>query len=195
MKIIFLDIDGVLNCQDAYMNGECQYQTWVDTTGKKEQYQQFCVRSKNLLNKLIDETNSKIVISSTWRFSGIDFMRKIWKHEQMHGEIIDITPSFRSVKLSDTKSYTVPRGCEIDAWLKVNGFWYIDWSKEQQRSYINASGIENYIIIDDDSDMLYHQQRRFVHVLPAPRNMMGFNTEHYELAKQMLDSNIIDLNY
>jgi histidinol phosphatase-like enzyme len=34
MKIIFLDIDGVLNCESAYRNGECQYQEWVWEDGR-----------------------------------------------------------------------------------------------------------------------------------------------------------------
>ena len=80
MKIIFLDIDGVLNCESAYRNGECQYQEWVWEDGRIDHYQKFCTRSKELLNKLIDETGAKIVISSTWRQSGIEFMKKIFQH-------------------------------------------------------------------------------------------------------------------
>ena len=93
MKIIFLDIDGVLNCENAYRNGECQYQEWIWEDGRKDHYQRFCVRSKELLNKLIDETGAKIVISSTWRHSGIDFMKKVWEMEEMKGEIIGIKAS------------------------------------------------------------------------------------------------------
>ena len=189
MKIIFLDIDGVLNCESAYRNGECQYQEWVWEDGRIDHYQKFCTRSKELLNKLIDETGAKIVISSTWRQSGIEFMKKVWKMEKMSGEIIGITPSLRSDKLR------IPRGMEIEFYLNEMNFFHINWSEKEQQRIINESGVENYIIIDDDSDMLYNQKNHFVHVLPSPRNYDGFNTHYYEKAKLMLEKSVIELNY
>lgn len=39
---------------------------------------------------------------------------------------------------------------------------------------MEKSGVDNYIIIDDDADMLYGQKNHFVHVLPSPRNKDGF---------------------
>jgi hypothetical protein len=189
MKIIFLDIDGVLNCESAYRNGECQYQEWVWEDGRIDHYQRFCTRSKELLNKLIDETGAKIVISSTWRHSGIEFMKKVWSMEKMSGEIIGITPSMRA------KGVDIPRGMEIKFYLSEMGFTHINWSEEQQQKNMDKSGVENYIIIDDDSDMLYNQRHHFVHVLPSPRNYDGFNTHYYEKAKAMLDKSCIELNY
>lgn len=190
MKIIFLDIDGVLNCESAYRNGECQYQEWIWEDGRKDHYQRFCVRSKELLNKLIDETDAKIVISSTWRHSGIEFMKKVWEMEEMSGEIIGITPSLR------TKGLDIPRGLEIAYFLNNDlQFNHINWDKGIQQEYMDKSGVENYIIIDDDSDMLYNQRKHFVHVLPSPRNKDGFNQHYYEIAKSMLEKTIIELNY
>lgn len=190
MKIIFLDIDGVLNCESAYRNGECQYQEWIWEDGRKDHYQRFCVRSKELLNKLIDETGAKIVISSTWRHSGIEFMRKVWKMEEMSGDIIGITPSLR------TKGLDIPRGLEIAYFLNNDlQFNHINWDEVVQQEYMDKSGVENYIIIDDDSDMLYNQRKHFVHVLPSPRNKDGFNQHYYEIAKSMLEKTVIELNY
>ena len=190
MRIIFLDIDGVLNCESAYLNGECQYQEWIWEDGRKDHYQRFCVRSKELLNKLIDETGAKIVISSTWRHSGIEFMRKVWEMEEMSGEIIGITPSLR------TKGLHIPRGIEIQYYLENDlKFHHINWDLIIQQEYMDRSGVENYIIIDDDSDMLYNQRNHFVHVLPSPRNKDGFNQHYYEIAKLMLEKTVIELNY
>ena len=190
MKIIFLDIDGVLNCESAYRNGECQYQEWIWEDGRKDHYQRFCVRSKELLNKLIDETGAKIVISSTWRHSGIEFMKKVWEMEEMNGEIIGITPSLR------TKGLHIPRGMEIGYYLNNDlQFQHINWDEVIQQEYMDKSGVENYIIIDDDSDMLYNQRKHFVHVLPSPRNKDGFNQHYYEIAKSMLEKTVIELNY
>ena len=190
MKIIFLDIDGVLNCQDAYLAGQCQYVEWTWEDGRKDHCQRFCSWSRSLLNRLIRETGAKIVISSTWRFSGLEFMRKVWKLEEMEGDIIGITPSLRA------DGIRIPRGMEIDYFLENGlGFRHINWDEQTQREYMEKSGVENYIIIDDDSDMLYGQRNHFVHVLPSPRNTEGFNEHYYQKAKAMLDKSVIDLNY
>lgn len=192
MKIIFLDIDGVLNCENAYRDGECRYVSWINDSGKEDHHQSFCSWGKVYLNQLIEETGAKIVISSTWRNSGIEFMRKVWEVEEMSGEIIGITPNFRG----DIKGYTIPRGCEIDYYLeKELGFSHINWDKGVQQEYIEKSGIENYIIIDDDSDMLYGQRNHFIHVLPSPRNKDGFNQKYYEEALSKLSKTVVDLNY
>jgi hypothetical protein len=190
MKIIFLDIDGVLNCEEAYRAGECKYADWTWEDGRPDQYQRFCSWSKQLLNQLIDVTGAKIVISSTWRMSGIDFMRKVWEYEEMHGEIIGITPHLRSTELD------IPRGMEIKYYLEKDlGFKHINWDHNIQKEYMEKSGIENYIIIDDDSDMLYGQRHHFVHVLPSPRNKSGFNKYYYTEARQKLSGTVLDLNY
>lgn len=192
MKIIFLDIDGVLNCENAYRDGECRYVSWINDSGKEDHHQSFCSWSKVYLNQLIEETGAKIVISSTWRNSGIEFMRKVWEVEGMSGEIIGITPNFRG----DIKGYTIPRGCEIDYYLeKELGFNHINWDKSVQQEYIEKSGVENYIIIDDDSDMLYGQRNHFVHILPSPRNKDGFNQKYYGEALDKLSKTVVDLNY
>jgi hypothetical protein len=191
MKIIFLDIDGVLNCQDAYKSGECQYVTWLNDREEEEHHQAFCSWSKEWLNKLIEESGAKIVISSTWRRSGFAFLNKVWEIEGMKGEIIGITPSFRGA----IDGYTVPRGCEIQKWLKDNGFHHINWSRKSQDEIIEKSGIENYLIIDDDSDMLYCQRNNFLHVLPSPRNIRGFDREHYVKGMQMLNWTVTEQTY
>lgn len=190
MKVIFLDIDGVLNCENAYRSGECQYQEWIWEDGRKDHYQRFCSWSKELLNKLILQTGSKIVISSTWRHSGIHFMRKVWELEQMEGEIIGITPSMRA------KGFDIPRGMEIKYYLENDlNFRNINWCRDTQKEYMVKSGIDNYIIIDDDSDMLYGQRNHFVHVLPSPRNKDGFNENYFNEALEKLNKTVIELNY
>ena len=196
MKVIFLDIDGVLNCQNGYKGGYCKYtKLVVDSEDEKDHYQQFYPPSKKLLNKLIEETDAKIVISSTWRHSGIQFMQRVWKAEGMSGEIIDVTPSFRHIQISEDDHFPVPRGLEINYWLDKKDFSHIFWSKEVQEKYVKQSGIYNYIIIDDDSDMLYNQKEHFIHVKPSPRNLDGFNQENYDQAISVLSKNILDLYY
>lgn len=141
MKIIFLDIDGVLNVIpksfDKY--GGIFYQHFVDN-----------------LAKIIDETGAKIVISSSWRFSGLLEIQDMWKDRNYLGEIIDVIPfanlgsvgfwkdnKFKRTECANVSS--IPRGFEIKLWL--------------DNTELN---IENYVIIDDDQDMLYSQKDNFV---------------------------------
>jgi hypothetical protein len=190
MKIFFIDIDGVLNSEDAYKANECNRVEWINERGEKDHHESFCSWSKKWLNKLIEEFDAKIVISSSWRTSGIEYMKRVWEIEEMSGEIIGITPNFRG----DIDGYTIPLGCEIEKWLKDKGFSHINWDPDIQEEYIKESGIENYIIIDDDSDMLYSQRNHFVHVLPSPRNKKGFSEEHYNKAKEILSLTINEIN-
>lgn len=182
-KLIFLDIDGVLNHEESYRSGHCKYDL---THG----YQKFDPTSKQLLNQLINQTNADIVISSTWRSDGLERMQEIWELEQMSGKIVGITPHLHIQHYG-----SAPRGCEIEKYLKDIGCYHINWSKEEQQKVIDKSGIENYVIIDDDSDMLYGQRHHFVHVLPSPKNKSGFNQHYHDIALEKLSSNIIDLNY
>lgn len=112
MKIIFLDIDGVLNNGDFLYN---QVQTQM--TAPKE-----CIDRKAvmLLNQLIDETGAKVVISSSWRlFYTIEELREYLSENGFEGEVIDYTEDL----------YTEPRGKEIKKWLdthKVESFVILD---------------------------------------------------------------------
>ena len=200
MKLIYLDLDGVINCQDAFIAGECRYVKHNDKPDDDEEkiknyHQSFYSKSKYWLNRLIKETDAKIIISSTWRGSGIKWLEEVWKHEKMEGKINGVTPSFASVKVSDER-YRLPRGCEIEYHLeKTMGFHHINWSKEKQQEYMDESSVDNYIIIDDDSDMLYSQRNHYLQVLPAPRCTSGFGEEHYLKGLEMLSKTVIDLNY
>ena len=76
---------------------------------------------------------------------GVDRLQRV--DEEMHGEIIGITPSLRA------KGISIPRGMEIKYYLENDlGFHHINWSEEEQQKRMDESGVENYIIIDDDSE-------------------------------------------
>ena len=74
-KIIFLDIDGVLN---------------VISQGKDEYGSKFHKHFEDNLKTLIEKTGAKIVITSTWRSSGLNVMKNMWKDRKLPGEVIDI---------------------------------------------------------------------------------------------------------
>lgn len=80
-KIIFLDIDGVLN---VYPNGRDEY-------GAK-----FHSHFEDNLRFIIEKTQAKIVISSTWRMNGLREMKAMWQDRDLPGEVIDVTPVFNT---------------------------------------------------------------------------------------------------
>lgn len=122
MKIIFLDVDGVLN---MHISGGL-----YALNRKRVQ----------LLEKLIKETGAFIVLSSTWRKDTKAF-KKLSRNLGYRGlKIYDVTPDF-SFKKNGERAY---RGHEIQDWLNLH------------------PEVEQYVIIDDDADMLDSQLRNFV---------------------------------
>lgn len=151
MKIIFLDIDGVLN-------NELWYRSENFRQGKdREEYElsQFDPRCVAHLNHLTLETNAKIVVSSSWRLGKtVEELQELFEKIGIEGEVIDKTPYLRFQK-NDDYDRSVPRGCEIKAWLESNKSILGDKMSKVK-----------YVILDDDSDMLYWQRKNFVQTDP-----------------------------
>lgn len=158
MKVIFLDIDGVLN---------------VIGQGRDEYGQGFHRHLVENFEYVIRETAAKIVISSTWRFSGLSVMQSMWKDRNLPGEVIGVTPDCANLGengLWETKE----RGYEIKQWLD------------------NHPEVDRFVIIDDDSDMLVEQHPYFVQ---TKDNYDHFGSvEGYGLTKECADMAIQILN-
>ena len=134
MKVIFLDIDGVLNNQNHILKlfnllGREQYFTILSALHG----QLFDYGSCLLLQELIIKLDLKVILSSTWRYN-VNSKDLIKKYAGI--EILDSTPILSSGI----------RGEEIQQ--------YLDNHKE----------IINYVILDDDSDMLESQMKHFVKI-------------------------------
>lgn len=124
MKLIFLDIDGVLNSSAWFKCFFKQNQVIVSVPDDKLDPDAIA-----RLNKITDATGAKIVISSTWRMlfrSKFPELIEILKEHGVTGDIIGMTPILGTV-----------RGKEIKSWLYTN----------------TEYDVEKFIIIDDDSDM------------------------------------------
>ena len=128
MKIIFLDIDGVLN---VMLHDRDKYGSLF--------HPQFVYN----LKRIIDKTEAKIVISSSWRMSGLETMQNMWKDRDLPGEVIDITPDGWNLYKRGLVHRDYDRGHEIEHWL-------------------NTNDVEAYVIIDDDMDMLEYQMPKLV---------------------------------
>jgi len=130
MKVIFLDIDGVLN---VYGQGHDQYG------------QTFHKHFEDNLRYIIDETQAKIVISSTWRYSGVANLKNMWIDRDLPGEIIGITSDLNLYQESGENYKSIERGYEIQEWLDEH-----------------QAEVTHYVILDDDNDMLQSQRGNFV---------------------------------
>ena len=146
-KILFLDIDGVLNTASWHRQ--------ADRNSLQDEYgYHFDPTSVANLAKIIDETGADIVISSSWKFMGLSKMQKMWKDRQLPGKVIGITPNVISddfllnVDLDNVDIMAI-RGQEIKEWLMLHG-------KE----------VTHYAILDDMDDILQEQKDHFVWIDP-----------------------------
>ena len=119
MKIIFLDIDGVLNSKAYDYKRNWNEQTYIDETRLP------------LLKKIVDETGARIVLSSTWR--------EHWEKqsEKCDGDGIYMNNTFQKfgLEIYDKTPYlglSADRPEEIKAWLECA-----------------EEPIESFVIIDD----------------------------------------------
>lgn len=96
MKIIFLDIDGVLNSHG-----------WVHQHGDHTWLSMLDPDRIELLNQITKRTGAKLVISSSWRiFHGHTPLALLLQQAGVEGEVYDVTPTGHGL-----------RGREIQAWL------------------------------------------------------------------------------
>mgnify|MGYP004488143657 FL=1 len=65
-KYIFLDFDGVINTQND----------------------KFDKKAVANLRRLLVRTDAKVVISSTWRLQGMEYIQQLWQEYHMPGEVI-----------------------------------------------------------------------------------------------------------
>ncbi len=129
MKVIFLDMDGVLNNRESMKRvlGRCcppennpSLTVWPR-----------CVRR---LQRIADATGAVLVVSSVWR--KIDGTKSVSRALQWagwrHPPLIGYTPNLNKCEC---------RGEEIDLWMELN------------------PGVTSYVILDDDSKDIYQKDR------------------------------------
>jgi hypothetical protein len=101
MKVIFLDIDGVLNSRDYFMT--CAP---FSTTLLAEKIDPVAVER---LNRITRATEAVIVISSTWRLGfqhNLIGLKELLRRHQIEADVIGMTPNSSG-----------NRGAQIQSWL------------------------------------------------------------------------------
>lgn len=151
MKVIILDIDGVLNSNKWY--GE---KITLDLLEAEGDACEFDPEAVSILNRITDTTGAKIIVSSSWRNGNTEYLRKLFKEVGIKGEVLSETKNFHL--LYNELPFFLPRGLEIKEHLSsVYGFPKYDWDIADPKTEI-----ETYVILDDDADMLYEQRNNFI---------------------------------
>jgi len=109
MKVIFLDVDGVLNAAE-------------------DKDQAIDRHAVGILKRVIDETGAEVVLSSGWRFWFDDDMEPREGQAQClcgilneYGiTLLDKTPDFSTEEIRETRTFSHVKAQEIRAWLKAH---------------------------------------------------------------------------
>lgn len=100
MRVIFLDIDGVLNSQEFFQNRQ-------PTQGLNEIDEE----KVKLLQQIVQATNAKIVLTSTWRI--YDKADKVYQH------LVDVLAKYDLSIFDCTPWINEDRPHEIAVWLSM----------------------------------------------------------------------------
>ena len=162
MKVIFLDFDGVITTLESGWN--------------------LCPKKMQLLGEIIEKTDARIVISSSWRRNTLEDTIKFISGEALHSKknpfpycdkVIGITDRMYAFSWNDKinentgkrPTFLIPRGVEIQHYLNLN------------------KNISQYVILDDCCDMLYIHKDNFVETDPYN----GLSEEDVEKAIEILN--------
>lgn len=133
MKIIFLDMDGVLNSH-AFMSAKAKTKEWDQVPGGGDfkpttpahWVPMIDPAGVKRLNTILKETGAKIVISSSWRHAHPHKTGRMQK-------ILDLAGMVGGDVIGETPVMVGPRSFEIASWLAAN------------------PGAKKFVILDDGS--------------------------------------------
>lgn len=159
---IFLDIDGVIATHETLDDG-----MWGLTPSKQD-----------LLGMILDKTNAKIVLSSSWRKHTLEDTIKYMNERgfRFSDKIVGITIRAYHYIQKGTVHLSIPRGVEIKQWLDIHVIypWYAYPERHKEFEILKEDGTlkmmrsqklgvdYNYVILDDDCDMLFEHRNNFI---------------------------------
>ncbi len=174
MKVVFLDVDGVLNTSKTF---ERVYHSFKNTGKKELEIDSFRLE---YLKKIIDETGAKIVLSSAWRrfFQKLD--NKIVPRSERGKQFYDMLNNF-NIQIYDILSFD----SDINREELI-----IEW--------ISKNEVDSFIIIDDEPNMFNELLDGLIKTSKVKNNVMLTNMDdcfglceyHIEIAKEMLKTKV-----
>ena len=155
-RYLFLDIDGVLNT--------IRYSNFLVDHHEDEVDEDGALFDPEAVNNLVciieNVVDLRIIISSTWRLKGWEWMQRLWKKRKLPGAIYSFTPVLEVVcfvdKINRKDSTSVypygTRALEVNEWLRL-------YAGQNSLTY-------KYVILDDVNDFLVMQQEHVIIIDP-----------------------------
>lgn len=168
MKVIFLDIDGVLNTEETY---DKLYKSKGFLGIYDIEIDKFRLE---YLKQIIDNTDAKIVLSSSFRYFFTKENHKIVPTNLKSKKLYDLLLKYGIEIYDITPTQKKSREEEIQSWL------------------YNREDIENFIIIDDDGDSFYELHDKLIQTSKVRQNyLLTFMKESFGLCERHI-SEILD---
>lgn len=163
MKVIFLDIDGVLNYLDFWYKRRLEF----ENTGKFGP--SFDEEKIKILAEIVQETGAKIVLSSTWRGGFIKENDKLVPKPGFD-DCVELNLAFEKYGL--------------EMYDKTTGKGHI--RQEQIKEWLMHNEVESFVVIDDDTfdltDFLGKE------LIKTNNNGDGLNEYHKEIIINKLNN-------
>lgn len=170
-RIIFLDVDGVLNCSD-----------WYDSIAEElQKHREYNIKhhfnpdAVKLLNQL---ECAEVVISSSWGYS--EDVVNVLKESGLLLPIIGGTVHLEMVHNYLCRGNSIAKYLNEELGLNMVTYSYShgNWSEER-----NGVPIIKFVIFDDNDDFLICQAKNLVQT----DNEHGLTQDHIDKAKKILD--------
>ena len=170
MRVIFLDMDGVLNSAEYFATNpdrDPHHPEYIVPEGDDSWWTCMVDRiAVRRLNTLVEVSDAKVVISSSWRdHCDPEQMQRILDAREFTGEVIARTPL--ATEMPKPLAARALRGLEVEVWLTKNK--HLD--------------IEKFVILDDLGE------NSFAHMTPylvQTSWARGLLDEHITAALKML---------
>lgn len=174
MKVIFLDVDGVLNNMRSYRKRSMILRTKQEEIIPLEDFM------FKHLKKLVDDTGATIVLSSSWRYDLVDYVEE---PEETEGYYYEYDHRWIKALLDKFKEHGIPfynknyTGVDLANWRGTEiGNWLFEHNTEEDP-------IESFVILDDTTDLApfrqFHVETNFLE---------GLRANHVRRAKFILEN-------
>lgn len=162
MKVIFLDVDGVLNSEVEFREAANKGIKTSAIIGDEH---------LKLLKHIVNVTGARIVVSSTWRLGVTRTPNGVFRGDSYFEKLKDDLKRFDIEILDVTPNLNGERGDEIKRWIS-------NYEKDHPK-------LESFVILDDDSDMGEFTETNLVHTSFKD----GLQVSHMKKAINILGEN------
>lgn len=167
MKVIFLDIDGVLNCQPDFRK----------TKGALRVNGDGCIgiylpRVKNLA-RIVEVTGAKIVLVSSWKDHYINYLNN--GYNDIYGKYLR-----EKLRKCNLTIYDTTYDYEPNASMRGTGIM----------KWINTHDVESWVVLDDEIFYDYDTCDVFDHLVKTSFYYGALNEDHVERAIKILNKEI-----